>query len=507
MKSQTSNPKPQAASLVGGVFARAAMINRAILIALLALFTTLPNMDLRAQTNVTALRSYAHETPAQHDARMQWWTDARFGMFIHWGPYAVLGGEYQGKRVNWISEWIQHSGRIPAKEYEDVAASFNPVKFDARQWVKLAKDAGMKYIAITSKHHDGFCMWDSQLTDYNITKWTPFKRNVIAELANECEKQGLKFGVYYSVRDWHHPDWALRYAQLEKPNSGWGYRASPWTKGHVAECGCPSCRKNIPITPEMNLSPVENADMNRYLDYMKGQLTELLTQCGPVSLMWFDAQDIQDPKLGRVDEMIATMRHLQPKLIISDRIGPDGTMFGDYGVHEGNVPGSGAAREWETCMTLNDTWGYSKFDEKWKSAEKLVHTLVETTSKNGNFLLNIGPDGEGVIPQGSADRLKEVGEWMAVNGQSIYGCGASSLPSPKWGKITVKGKTVYLHVFNWPVDQQLTIKNFNGPAKRAYLLADVAKQSLLLKTAGEVLSIQVPAKAPNSIDSVIVLEL
>ena len=459
-------------------------------------------MEVSAQTT----NSTATETLEQRAERMAWYHDARFGMFIHWGPYAAFGGEYKGKRVGWISEWIQHNGRIPAKEYEDVAASFNPVKFDAHQWVKLAKDAGMKYIAITSKHHDGFCMWDSQLTDYSIAKWTPFKRNVIAELASECEKQGLKFGVYYSVRDWHHPDWALRYAQLEKPNSGWGYPASPWTKGHVAQCGCPSCRKNIPITPEMDLRPIEKADMNRYLDYMKGQLTELLTRCGPVSLMWFDAQDIQDPKLGRVEEMVATMRRLQPKLIINDRIGPDGTMFGDYGVHEGNVPGSSAAREWETCMTLNGTWGYSKFDKNWKSAEELVHTLVETTSKNGNFLLNIGPDGEGVIPQGSADRLKEVGEWMAINGQSIYGCGASSLPSPKWGNITAKGGVVYLHVFNWPTNSLLTLEKFSGPAKKAYLLADVEGQSLPLQLTGGTLTINVPVKAPNNIDSVIVLE-
>ena len=459
-------------------------------------------MEVSAQTT----NSTATETLEQRAERMAWYHDARFGMFIHWGPYAAFGGEYKGKRVGWISEWIQHNGRIPAKEYEDVAASFNPVKFDAHQWVKLAKDAGMKYIAITSKHHDGFCMWDSQLTDYSIAKWTPFKRNVIAELASECEKQGLKFGVYYSVRDWHHPDWALRYAQLEKPNSGWGYPASPWTKGHVAQCGCPSCRKNIPITPEMDLRPIEKADMNRYLDYMKGQLTELLTRCGPVSLMWFDAQDIQDPKLGRVEEMVATMRRLQPKLIINDRIGPDGTMFGDYGVHEGNVPGSSAAREWETCMTLNGTWGYSKFDKNWKSAKELVHTLVETTSKNGNFLLNIGPDGEGVIPQGSADRLKEVGEWMAINGQSIYGCGASSLPSPKWGNITAKGGVVYLHVFNWPTNSLLTLEKFSGPAKKAYLLADVEGQSLPLQLTGGTLTINVPVKAPNNIDSVIVLE-
>ena len=455
-----------------------------------------------AQTNSFV----AIESLEQRAERMGWYRNARFGMFIHWGPYAALGGEYHGKNVGWIAEWIQHTARIPAKEYESAAAAFNPVKFDAREWVKIAKDAGMKYIAITSKHHDGFCMWDSHLTDYNIAKWTPFKRSVIKELATECAKQGLKFGVYYSVRDWHHPDWALRYAHLDKPNSGWGYQASPWTKGRVNQCGCPSCRKNIPITPDMDLRPVEKADMNRYLDYMKGQITELLTECGPVSLMWFDAQDIQDPKLGRVEEMVATMRRLQPKLIINDRIGPDGTMFGDYGVHEGNVPGSGAAREWETCMTLNNTWGYSKFDNHWKSAAELVHTLVDTTSKNGNFLLNVGPDGEGVIPQGSADRLKEVGQWMAVNGESIYGCRASTLPPPKWGKITAKGRTLYLHVFSWPADGQLVVEKFNNPANEAYLLSDSGKHSLPVKQVDGSLIITVATQPPSTLDSVIVME-
>ena len=159
-----------------------------------------------AQSNIPV----AAESIQQRAERMQWYRDARFGMFIHWGPYAALGGEYHGKKIGWIAEWIQHTARIPAKEYESMAAEFNPVKFDAREWVKIAKDAGMKYIAITSKHHDGFCMWDTKLTDYNIVKWTAFKRNVIAELARECEKAGLKFGVYYSVRDWHHPDWPMR---------------------------------------------------------------------------------------------------------------------------------------------------------------------------------------------------------------------------------------------------------------------------------------------------------
>ena len=445
------------------------------------------------------------ETLEQREERMKWFRDARFGMFIHWGPYSALGGEYHGKPVGWIAEWIQHTARIPMKEYSDDARSFKPVKFDAHEWVSIARNAGMKYIAITSKHHDGFCMWDTHLTDYNIVHWGGFGRDPIAELSKECRKQGLRFGIYYSVRDWHHPDWALRYAHLNKPNSGWGYAASPWTKEHVAQCGCPSCRKDMPITPEMDTRPIESADMNRYLDYMKGQLTEIITQYHP-SLMWFDAQDIQDPKLGRVQEMVDTMRKLDPSLIINDRVGPDNTMWGDYGVNEGSVPGSGSAREWETCMTLNNTWGYSRFDQHWKPAAELLHTLVETTSKNGNFLLNVGPDGEGVIPAGSVEKLKEVGQWMAVNHESIYGCQSYGVSEPKWGRMTSKGKSIYLHVFFVPEEGRLTLAKPPGWDGKAFMLADAKKHPLFLNCRGDELVIQLDKQFSNPMDTVVVLE-
>ncbi len=450
----------------------------------------------------------AESAPLGREARMAWFRDARFGMFIHWGPYSALGGEYRGQPVGWIAEWIQHTARIPLAEYETMAHAFNPVKFDAREWVSLAREAGMKYIAITAKHHDGFCLWDTRLTGYNLVQGTPFHRDAIAELARECERQGLKFGVYYSVRDWHHPDWPLRYEHLNPPHKGYGYAASPWTSNWVSQCGCPSCRKSKPFPDDFDPRPVAAADMNRYLDYMRGQLTELLTRCGPVSLMWFDAQDIRDPALGRVKEMIATMRRLNPNVIISDRIGPDGTEFGDYGVHEGGVPGTGAAREWETCMTLNNTWGYSKFDEHWKSAAELIHTLVETTSKNGNFLLNVGPDGEGVIPAGSAGRLREVGRWMAENADSIRGCGAANLPVPKWGRFTARGSRLYVHIFQWPADGQLRLPPLPGTIRRAFALAYPARQQLEFTVNPEGVDLRLPVTpAEAGPDAVLVLEM
>ncbi len=454
---------------------------------------------------------YANETKEQRDARMAWFRDGRFGMFVHWGPYAVLGGEYKGKRVGGNPEWIQHTGRIPYKEYEQISASFNPASFDAAAIVRTAKDAGMKYLVITSKHHDGFCMWDTKLTDYNIVNWTPFKRDIIGELSRECRKQGLQFGIYYSVRDWHHPDWTLRYVDLEQRrqyNSRWGFPPSPWTRGNYYACGCPACGGNISTqSKEFDPRPTEaeGADMNRYLDYMKGQLEELLSKYKP-DLMWFDAQDIVDSKLGRVDEMIAAMRSLNPDVIISDRISGEG-VFGDYGIHEGKIPGSGSPREWETCMTMNDTWGYSKFDKNFKSAETIVRMLVDTTSKNGNLLLNVAPDGEGVIPEGSVQPLQDAGKWMAVNSESIYGCGSSGLPSPDWGKITAKGDNLYLHVFQWPADGKLLVPNPRGNVKQAFLLADPGKSPLSTAVSEKGLSITVPRQAPCAIDSVIVLAL
>lgn len=439
------------------------------------------------------------ETSEARTARMKWFRDGRYGMFIHWGPYAVLGGEYKGRNVGWIAEWIQHTARIPYKEYEEIAASFNPAKFDAVEFVRTARDAGMKYIVITSKHHDGFCMWDTKLTGYNIVKWTGFKRDIIGELSRECHKQGLKFGIYYSVRDWHHPDWTLRYVDLGQSrqyNSRWGFPPSPWTKNNYYACGCPSCGGNIsPDSKEFDPRPAEaeGADMSRYLDYMKGQLEELLSNY-KVDLMWFDAQDITDNKLGRVDEMIATMRRLNPDVIISDRIANSGAV-GDYGIHEGSIPGTGAAREWETCMTMNGTWGYSKFDRNFKSGETIVRMLIDTTSKNGNLLLNVGPDGDGVIPQGSVESLREAGKWMAVNGESIYGCGSSSLPQQKWGRVTAGRGRLYFHIFDWPKDGVLVVEKCNVEISKAGLLGN--GQELEVTKEGDFVRIKLPAELPS----------
>lgn len=458
-----------------------------------------------------ARRPVATETPTQRDARMAWWREARFGMFVHFGAYSVYGGEYNGKPTRFIAEWIQHAERIPFKEYERAAATFHPMEFSPQRLVGLAKRTGMKYLVIGAKHHEGFCMWDSRLTRYNVVKWGKFGRDPLQEVAAECQRQGIKLGFYYSVRDWHHPDWTLRYANLGKPgpNYGgwWGYPASPWTGNRIYDCGCTACKENRPITFDVDPRPTSGVEMNRYLDYMKGQITELLTHYGPVAVMWFDGQDIQDAKLGRVAEMIATMRKLQPGIIINDRIGPDGQELGDYGVHEGSLPGSNVPRDWETCATTNGSWGFNKFDHNWVTPTTIIRWLADAVSKGGNFLLNVGPDGLGRVPQAVAGNLEQVGTWLNVNEAGIYGCGAAGLPQPKWGRITARGGTLYLHVFDWPSNRNLVITGLSKPAAKAYFLADAEKMPLPVTISAEGTQIAMPTAQEPQPDTVLVLEL
>ncbi len=429
--------------------------------------------------------------------RTDWFTEARFGMFVHWGVYALP--ELQGESV--------HSKRMTYAGFEQLAKTFKPDDFNAAKIVAMAKNSGMKYLVITTKHHDGFCMWDTKLTDFNILKWGGYNRDPIKELADECRKQGIKLGFYYSVRDWHHPDFVLHYEHLNTPGphyGGWYAFPVNWTGGEVMDCGCSACVKNIPLTKDHDPRPTEaeGADMNRYLDYMKGQIKELLTNYGPVAIMWFDGQDIVDQKKGRIQEMIDEMRQLQPDVLINDRIAWQPGL-GDYGVFEQNVPGSTIIRPWETCMTMNSSWGFS-LDNHWKGTANIIHHLADIVSKGGNLLLNIGPDPQGIVTKDYESRIDSIGNWMKINSESIYGCGISNLPQPKWGRITAKGNKLYLHVFDWPGDGRLVMENLNKKANRAYVLNTKAKVSGKLSPAG--LELWLPAKMPDRFDSVIVLE-
>ncbi len=439
------------------------------------------------------------KTPEQRAEQMKWFSDARYGMFIHWGPTAVLGR----------GMWVQHNERIPFKEYEAVAASFNPVKFDAADFVRIAKAAGMKYMVITAKHHDGFCMWDSELTDYNIVKWTNFKRDPIAELAAECRKQELKFGIYYSVRDWHHPDWLMRYEDLGavyQYGSRMGYPPSKWTKGKPYACGCPACKRSEPIIGECDPRPTEaeGADMNRYIDYMKGQLSELLTLYKP-DVLWFDGTDIQDRDLARVDELFAMIRRIRPDIIVNDRYGHDTGDIETLG-HEGRLPDKEPSRKWEACDFIGASWGYNKKNMSCKSATRLIRILVDATAMSGNLLLNVGPDDQGRIPVGQIERLQEMGRWLEVNGESIYDCGSATVPAQKWGPVTAKEGKMYFHIYDWPKDGNLVIEEFQGTPEKVWLLADAKETALQFKKDRDNYVVTLPAKTPGDLHAVVCIE-
>jgi alpha-L-fucosidase len=430
----------------------------------------------------TVKTAAAKEKVLTQDERMAWWREARFGMFIHWGLYAVPAGTYKGERVNGIGEWIMNNGKIPVAEYEKFAGQFNPIGFNADEWVRLAKNAGMKYIVITSKHHDGFCLWDSKVTNYDIMA-TPFKRDILKELAVACKKQGVKLCFYHSIMDWHHPD------------------------------------AQAPFYPNYNDTKQSNPNFERYVEtYLKPQLAELLTNYGPIGVLWFDGEWIKDWTEPQGKALYAYIRSLQPNILVNNRVGKgrkgmeglsnSAQDAGDFGTPEQQVPATGLPGvDWETCMTMNDTWGYKSYDDNWKSTKQLIQTLVDVTSKGGNFLLNVGPQPEGLIPQASVDRLKEMGVWMAVNGESIHGTTASPFGKTDWGRCTAKANKRYLHVFQWPSDRQLAVPLAGASVERAYLLAD-KKQAKLPVTAGpDQVTITLPETAPDAIDSVVVLVL
>jgi len=423
----------------------------------------------------------AENKPLTDDERMAWWRDGRFGMFIHWGVYAVPAGTYKGKRIHGTGEWIMNTAPIPVDEYKKFADAFNPIGYNADEWVRLAKNAGMKYIVITSKHHDGFCLWDSKVTDWDIMDATPFGRDILAELAAACKKHKIKLCFYHSIMDWHHPD------------------------------------AQAPFYPNYNDTNQSNPNFDRYVEqYMKPQLAELLANYGPLGVLWFDGEWIKDWTEPKGKELYAWLRELQPDLIINNRVGKgrkgmeglsrSDEYAGDFGTPEQQVPATGLPGvDWETCMTMNDTWGYKAYDESWKSSEDLIRHLIDIASKGGNFLLNVGPTPEGLIPQASVARLEAMGKWMAVNGESIYGTTASPIGRPSWGRCTAKDNRLYLHVFDWPTDGRLSVRLPNAGIVQAHLLADKKKAKLPVTIDGDTIVISVPPEAPDAVAGVVVL--
>ncbi len=377
--------------------------------------------------------------------------DCRFGMFIHWGIYAIPAR-------NGRSEWIRNVDRVTVEEYQPFFDTFNPVDYDPKKWARLAKEAGMKYAVLTTKHHDGFCLFDSQYTDYKSTN-TPCGRDLVKEYVEAFRAEGIMVGLYYSLLDWHHPDYPA-YEDMHHP-----------MRGNEAY-------------------KVQGEHFERYVEYLHNQVRELLTNYGKIDIMWFDFHygDMTGEK-WEATKLIKMAREINPDLIIDDRLGGDIKVdepvyyAGDFGSPEQMIPAYGVCDyhgkpiPWETCMTLNDNWGYSQRDMNYKSAKNVIRMVAECTSKGGNLILNVGPDARGNIPKKSIEILTEVGEWMRLNGESIYGCGIMDYPKPEWGRIT-KGKgAVYLHVIDLNQDT-IAMPSFPYKVKMATRLCDGSKLSM-----------------------------
>jgi len=406
----------------------------------------------------------------QAAARLEWWTQARFGMFIHWGIYSVPAGEWQGKPIAGLGEWIMNHGKIPVVEYEKLAAQFDPEKFNADQWVAIAKNAGMKYITITSKHHDGFAMFGSKVSRYNIVDATPFHRDPMKELAAACQRAGLKLCFYYSqTQDWHEPD---------AVGNDWDFPDQS--------------KKNFQKYYDEKVIP---------------QVRELLTNYGPIGLIWFDTP--RNITREQSQELADLVHKLQPNCLVSGRVGNG---LGDYdSAGDNQISFGNSKRPWETPVTMNDTWGFKKDDHNWKSAQTLIRQLAATSSRGGNYLLNVGPTSEGVIPPESVERLAEVGKWMRVNGESIYDTSASPFPTAfPWGTATSKPAKLYLHIFHWP-GKELVLYGVRNKVKRAVLLAGntPVKFSESPEDAANfaTLRFSLPPAAPDPSDSVLALDL
>jgi len=403
------------------------------------------------------------------DPKMDWWKEAKFGMFIHWGLYSVHAGVWNDRKINQneYSEWTQNLLKIPIADYKPLAAKFNPTKFNAEEFVLLAKEAGMKYMVLTAKHHDGFAMFKSS-DPFNIVDATPYKKDVVKALADACKKYGMHFGLYYSQdQDWNH-----------KGGSAWG--------GHWDE--------------------QQNGDFNKYLDEVAvPQVKEILTAYNP-EIIWWDTPCLMTPEgAAKFAPILANY----PNLIANDRFG--GGVEGDLITPEQYIPATGIpGKNWESNMTMNGSWGYKENDSDWKSTETLIRNLIDIASKGGNYLLNVGPTSEGIIPQPSIDRLKEVGNWMRVNGEAIYGTKASPFSQLTWGRVTQKPKgantILYVSIFEWPVDGKLVIPGLENKVLKAYSLSN-KKNALKIEVKDAEKIIDIKALKQSALTTVILLEI
>jgi alpha-L-fucosidase len=411
-------------------------------------------------------RAFAQSPPAERIAARAWFRDAKFGMFIHWGVYSQLGE----------GEWVMQNRGITVDSYEWLASAFNPVKFDARAWVSLAKRAGVRYITITSRHHDGFSMFATKATRYNIVDWTPFHRDPLKELADECQRQGLKLFFYYSQLDWHHADY--------------------WPRGSTGHAtGRP-----------------ESGDWNRYLDFIDAQLTELLSNYGPIGGIWFDGMWDKPEANWRLEQTYALIHRLQPAALIVPNHHKAPLPGEDVQTFEQDLPGANTAGfnttsigalPLETSLTMNESWGFNITDKKFKSVRELIGYLVRAAGRDANLLLNIGPRPDGTIQPEAAARLDSLGEWLRTNGSSIFGTRGGPISPRPWGVTTQRGDTVFVHLLDWS-DRAVSIPAFGARVLRASMLSTGARVGVTQSESG--VTLVIPAESTRDGDRVIVLE-
>ncbi len=405
--------------------------------------------------------------PPEETPQQQWFRDAKFGMFIHWGVYSVLGD----------GEWVMNNRGMSITEYEKLPPKFNPTEYDPAEWVALAKAAGMKYITITSKHHDGFAMFDTKQSDWDIVDRTPYKKDVLKMLADECQKQGIKLFFYHSQLDWHHPDY--------------------YPRGRTGKTtGRP-----------------ESGDWYKYLDYMDAQLTELLTDYGPIGGIWFDGWWDRPDADWRLEKTYGLIHRLQPTALIGSNHHQKPFPGEDFQMFEKDLPGHSTqdfnkeaeigSLPLETCDTINNAWGYNKNDKHFKSTSDLIHYLVRAAGYDSNFLLNIGPMPNGKIQPEFVERLQAMGKWMKKNGESIYGTRGGPITPRPWGVTTQKGDTIYVHILNWQ-DPALLLPKLDKLIASATMLSTGDKVDVVTADYGTVLKL--PASANDPVDNIVVLK-
>ena len=433
------------------------MFARVIRKVIVTLVVLLPTARLLAQSP---------PVPAERVAARAWFRDAKFGMFIHWGVYSQLGA----------GEWVMQNRGITVDHYEWLASAFNPVKFDAREWVTLAKRAGVRYITITSRHHDGFSMFATKATRYNIVDWTPFKRDPLKELADECRRQGLKLFFYYSQLDWHHPDY--------------------WPRGGTGH----------------STGRPESGDWNRYLDFMDTQLTELLTNYGPVGGIWFDGMWDKPNAEWRLERTYALIHRLQPATLIVPNHHRAPLPGEDVQTFEQDLPGANTAGfnttsigalPLETSLTMNESWGFNITDTKFKATAELIHYLVRAAGRDANLLLNIGPRPDGTIQPEAVARLDSLGEWLRANGPSIYGTRGGPISPRPWGVTTQRGDTIFVHLLDWS-DRVVSIPAFGAKIVGASILGTGAR--VRVAQTETAVTLAMPTDARGEVDRIIVLE-